>query len=264
MLKFYEIPTYDYEPISHEKSYLFKDYEKISNFLAIYFNRKTRDILAKPIQNTSAVDWYSNYTSLKPIDELPLDQKEKALNLYWIFIENVKLKIAELRNGKEEDKHNWATILEKVFDEKNNVIFFNGEEISLVWGWKFFNNNNYKPRQLELLNKFDENLSSVLSIPNDIEILSSNENIEEEAHAFENAQEITDSPTVFANNISSPTNFFAFIKWFASSYWWLLLILLLLILLLLLIKLFVDYYNYLFINNSISRILIYLNRCCGN
>jgi hypothetical protein len=260
MQKFYQIPTFDYLPISHEKAYLFADYEKISNFLAINFDKKTKDILAKPINSASTIDWYSNYGSLQPIEELTADQKDKALVKYWETIQNIRTKIAQLKSVKDRNSNNWADILEKIFDDKNNVVFTNGEDIAIVWGWQFSNNNNYRPTILNQSNAKEVimfqaadasiNEKSPPSPPlNDSTLASFSES------------KIEDNGT--NEEIIKKRGFLDFLKWFASTYWWLLLMLLFFIFILLLVKLFLDYYNYFGINDSIGRIQNYLNRCCN-
>jgi len=264
MQKFYQIPTYDYQPISHYKAYLFADFLKISNFIALNIDKKLRDILAEPITGVSTIDWYSNHRSLRPLEVLSTKEQETALIIYWEVIENVKKKILELKNSKDSNKLDWAVILEKVFDHENNIVFSNGTDIAIVWGYNFFNNNNYRPNILDK-EKTTESFNSDHHIKNSnelepISISDRPENNDINTIEIPKDKKTENKTTELKETI--PNNFLEFLKWFASKYWWYLILLLLLLIILLLIKVYIDHINYISINDSIRRIQNYLNRCC--
>ncbi len=283
MYKFHQIPTNEYVPISHEKAYLFISYEKVLNFLAYNLDKNSSEILAKPIQTSTAVDWYSSRSSLKQIELLDADQKEEALAQYWNFIDRINLLItSKLKNSKDPNKLDWASILEKIFDSQNNIIFSNGTDIAIIWGWQFFNNNNYKPSTNSVLSSgiADPNQNNQSGNGNSTSTNSSTftEERTTEKTTFEeetlNEEEPIEPETVEHLNfdeepyqkpelVEKQSSFMRFLKWFASNFWWLLLILLLIILLLLLMRNCEHERNYNGVNHDIENLQQNLNERCN-
>jgi hypothetical protein len=242
MNKFHQIPTDKFVPISHDNSYLFNHYDKVANFLAFNLEKNYKNILAKPVQNGYAFDWFSPYENLININEQNTVETETALLKYWEFIAVVNAKIQQLSNSNDENNKNWASLLTKVFNHPDNFIFSNGTDICIVWGWKFDNNEIYKPniakkQNLELISE------KVVSIPEEpIEISPQEidpvdsfvEPLEEEIPIEEEViEEVPNDENIDDEKFS----FLEFLKWFASKYWWLLLILLGLIMLVAIFKL---------------------------
>lgn len=272
MYKFHQIPTLDYEPISHDKTYLFSNYERLSNFLVFNLDRKSSDILAKPIQTSNFVDWYSNFNNLIPIDNLSIEDKENALLKYWEFLEKINSLIAKLRSTKEPDKINWSNILEKTFNSQNNIIFTNGEDIAIIWGWQFFNNKNYKPSILQ-------NIPTIVDTPSETPINIStieesiiDDNIEvvkedQEETPLEIQEQVVEEPLIINEEIEElndkSSGFLGFLKWIASKYWWIMLLLLLILLLLLLLKNCENEARYRHLNHEIENLENNLNQVCN-
>lgn len=231
MNKFHQIPTDKFVPISHDNSYLFNHYDKVANFLAFNLEINYKNILAKPVQNGYAFDWFSPYENLININEQNTVETETALLKYWEFIAVVNAKIQQLSNSNDENNKNWASLLTKVFNHPDNFIFSNGNDICIVWGWKFDNNEIYKPniakkQNLELISE------KAVSIPDEpIEI---NPQEMEPIYSFEEPileqipieEEVIEEIPIDENIENEKFSFLEFLKWFASKYWWLLLILL--------------------------------------
>jgi len=217
MNKFHQIPTDSFVPISHDNSYLFNHYDKVANFLAFNLEKNYKNILAKPVQNGYAFDWFSNYDNLKNINELPKSASETELLKYWEFIDLIHLKISQLSDSSDENNRNWAELLSKVFDHQNNFIFSNGTNLSIVWGWKFDNIQNYKPNFTTSSLPISQIEEPIESQPTPIsqDILEEEfieEPVEDEKIQLDNLDE----------EIKEETSFLEFLKWFASTYWWLL------------------------------------------
>lgn len=216
MIKFHQIPTDTFVPISHDNSYLFNHYDKVANFLAFNLEKNYKNILAKPVQNGYVFDWFSVYENLININEKDTAETETSLVKYWEFIEIINTKIFKLSNSNDENNKNWAELLSKVFDHQNNFIFSNGKDLSIVWGWKFDNNQNYKPN-------FASKTNQVLPIPETFESQPTptpNDVFEDEyvEESVEEEMQQDDLKEEFIDEIS----FLEFLKWFASKYWWLL------------------------------------------
>jgi hypothetical protein len=217
MNKFHQIPTDSFVPISHDNSYLFNHYDKVANFLAFNLEKNYKNILAKPVQNGYAFDWFSNYDNLKNINELPKSASETELLKYWEFIDVIQHKISQLSDSNDENNTNWAELLNKVFDHQNNFIFSNGTNLSIVWGWKFDNIQNYKPNFAAKIDPIYQIEEPVESQPTPIP-----QDVLEEEFIEEPVEDEEIQPDNLDEEIKEETSFLEFLKWFASTYWWLL------------------------------------------
>lgn len=217
MNKFHQIPTDSFVPISHDNSYLFNHYDKVANFLAFNLEKNYKNILAKPVQNGYAFDWFSNYDNLKNINELPKSASETELLKYWEFIDVIQHKISQLSDSNDENNINWAELLSKVFDHQNNFIFSNGTNLSIVWGWKFDNIQNYKPNFAAKIDPIYQIEEPVESQPTPIP-----QDVLEEEFIEEPVEDEEIQPDNLDEEIKEETSFLEFLKWFASTYWWLL------------------------------------------
>jgi hypothetical protein len=233
MNKFHQIPTDKFVPISHDNSYLFNHYDKVANFLAFNLENNYKNILAKPVQNGYLFDWFSVHENLVNINERNKAEMDTMLLQYWVFIDIVNAKIQQLSNSNDENNKNWANLLTKVFNRQDNFIFSNGKDICIVWGWKFDNNELYRPNILKTPNTFlypDRNAVSTdiptgnKSYENESVNNFQEPTIEEESIKEDPIDEIKIIEEIETNK--EHFSFLEFLKWFASKYWWFLLIIL--------------------------------------
>jgi hypothetical protein len=250
MIKFYNINTEAFVPISHEKSYLFNFYDKLSNFLAINISSqyKLKHFLAKPVKNNYEIDFYSIYNGLVFSEDLQPDEKDKVLTKYRDIIDIINKKIEELEYSKDDNKKDWAKLLKLVFNYKNNLVYSNGNDICIIWGWKFENNSNYKPVVLPPVPpsvgppivdtpETEEPTEPTEPDPTEKPIVEPPETEEPvEEPDLESTEETKDETTETEIEIEEEpideaknTSFLEFLKWFASKYWWFLIVLLVLI-----------------------------------
>lgn len=252
MEKFHQIATEQYIPISHDKSFLFDLFDKISNFLPFNLNseKNFRNILAKPVKNNYHIDFYSAYPNLINIETV--ENKNTILIEYWDLLNLISEKIDSLKASKDENNKEWANILSLVFNDKNNIIFSNGTNFCIVWGWEFENKNNYKPiidnnPRVEEQNsiKADPNgipvsepITESIEVDNETDVPSevfNEKEIDDTKSPIDEPEEI--EPEVVAEiETQEPNSFLEFLKWFASNYWWLLLLLTTLIIIVFFIK----------------------------
>jgi hypothetical protein len=261
MNNFHQIPTDKFIPVSHDNSYLFNHYDKVANFLAFNLDQNYKSILAKPIQNGYSIDWFSGYSDLKSIKEYDKLSSEKALSEYWNIVGVVNAKINQLENSDDENNRNWAGLLKKVFNHQDNFIFYNGTNISVIWGWKFENSENYKPNFLTNSlepESFSENPpeNSEESIP--IKEEETFEELEEEKTEQEKPN-IEEHEEVFEEvipeeEILEKGSFLDFLKWFASRYWWSLGLLALLIIIVFFLRTINSHNNFNQINISKNQV----------
>lgn len=240
MNKFHQIPTDTFVPISHDNSYLFTHYDRIANFLAFNLEKNYKNILAKPVQNGYMFDWFSVYENLVNNNQKSKEESENELVKYWEFMEVINTKINQLSQSNDENNKNWANLLTKVFNQKDNFIFSNGNNISIVWGWKFDNNEIYKPNISKKPNTFlnpvnNEAINEIPIVNTDQEIEPSN-NLED---AIQEQEYPIEEEIINEENVDNEkSSFLEFLKWFASKYWWLLWLLTSLIALVFFIKTF--------------------------
>lgn len=237
MNKFHQIPTDTFVPISHDNSYLFTHYERIANFLAFNLEKNYKNILAKPVQNGYMFDWFSVYENLVNNNQKSKEESENELVKYWEFMEVINTKISQLLHSNDENNKNWANLLTKVFNQKDNFIFSNGNNICIVWGWKFNNNEIYKPNLTKR-----ENIIAPGIQPSENHQATNIESEEQEPVLEGNPEDDSFSndqvEEIIEVEIIKDSSFLEFLKWFASNYWWLLWLLTSLIALVFLIKTF--------------------------
>ena len=281
MNKFHQIPTDTFVPISHDNSYLFNHYDKVANFLAFNLEKNYKNILAKPVQNGYIFDWFSPYENLVNINDKSKQESELELVKYWQFIEVINAKISQLSNSNDENNKNWANLLTKVFNHKDNFVFSNGNDICIVWGWKFNNNEIYRPNISKSPNTFlnpDRNAISTdnlapnsapeiqktepkVAIPEPIkELKPTSKAVIDEVSFIETPP--NETPEAVVNN-TEESSFLKFLKWFASMFWWLLWLLLFLIIFFLLLKSCDCNEHYNDINNKLNQLEQKANDC-GN
>lgn len=289
MKKIASIPTHSFEPISFGGSYLYTHYEKLRSFLQVNFNQNVASFIAKPVINNSEVSWYANYyTDFKPISQFDDATQGTILSNYWDVITSVTSKINTLRSRSKSDQNEWYSLLSSVFDSENNKIYSDGENVVVLWGWKFFNAHENKlptfiPHQkLSNLTNNEEQLfiDQDQIISNYSDEVPVNENVIEEQKEEPLIQEqlidIEDQVVEEEPEIVIPeekksfwSRFLEFLKWFASKYWWLLLVLLLIILFLLLVnscendRIHSSRKEIEDINNRIEYLRNKTNECCG-
>lgn len=243
MQKFHQISTDQYVPLSHDNSYLFNHYEKVHNFIKLKIDSQYKNILAKPIKHNYEVEWFSPFPDLRETTE----NQQLALHHYWDFQDKLSKQLDVLSNNKDEDTKNWISLLKTVFNPENNIIFNNDSNISIVWGWKFENNNIQKPlladpskltnpvfieppitiEQVE--GKINDDVNGDLIIEPEPELI----NDENDDSIFkEDFQEVENE----IEKIEEKGGFLEFLKEFAGKYWWLLVVLLSLIVLVYFIK----------------------------
>ncbi len=239
MQKFHAIATDRYIPLSFDNAYLFNQYDRISNFLVFNLDKTYRNLLAKPVKSNYEIDWYSVHTDLQSVEHSPY--REFGLKQYWLVFEELQKQMEELMRSNDANVQHWGAILKTVFNPEDNLIFTNGRDISIVWGWKFENNQNSKPNLLM------DNVSDVLGPPH-IPIEEPKLTIEKQATVTEmqtmksvndgNSAYTEDGESYFLPIIKDEQitvaatkkgSFLDFLKYIAVTYWWILIILLILI-----------------------------------
>jgi hypothetical protein len=245
MQKFHSIATDRYIPLSFDNAYLFSQYDRISNFLVFNLDKKYRNFLAKPVKNNYDIDWYSVHIGLQPVEQS--QYREYGLKQYWLIIAELQKRIEDLMRNRDSNVQYWGAILQTVFNPEDNLIFTNGQDICIIWGWKFENNQNRKPYLLE--DSFQETIDPQDTLlPPQIPILDSSiagSSAAKQAESLEYVPAIENPIPSLAVpeeyfmadvkeenvdvEIVKKENFLTFLKYIAVTYWWVLIVLLVLI-----------------------------------
>lgn len=243
MNKFHQLSTDKFKPLSYDNTYLFNHYDKVLNFIKARIGHKYGHILAKPVQRGYEIEWFSPFNGLHDVSE---KKNKAALLQYFEFQDLLNKQVEQLSGSNDPDAKNWASLLTKVFDKENNVIYSNGKDISVIWGWEFENNTIHRP----IFGDFsdDENESESEEKPEVVELKdadlpeeSENKNqfmepepvpeLKNEPEEQEKEEElffITDDENEQKPE-PEPKNkkgYIEFLKEFAARYWWLLVLLL--------------------------------------
>ena len=241
---FYQISTDQYVPLSHDNSYLFAHYDRVHNFIKSRLGGNFKNILAKPIKRNYDVEWFSVFDNLQLENAV---SRQFALQEYWTFRALLDKELEALSVNPDSDAKNWIELLRKVFNQEDNLIFTDGKDISIIWGWKFENNNNHRPVLQEPIKPIEATIEGIVNEPLEVAVEAENptiaddinvpeEPIEEKKPIEEEKEELEEEIFIFPNEEEEEIveeeesrGFLEFLKEFASKYWWLLIILLALI-----------------------------------
>ena len=243
MNKFHQISTDKFKPLSYDNTYLFNHYDKVLNFIKARIGHKYGHILAKPVQRGYEIEWFSPFNGLHDVSE---KNNKAALLQYFEFQDLLNKQVEQLSVSNDPDAKNWASLLTKVFDKENNVIYSNGKDISVIWGWEFENNTIHRPTFGDFSDEENESESEGMTEAEELkdtalpeEPENKNEAIEpepklkpepEEQEPEENLFFITDDEVDQEPEpeTDDKKGFIEFLKEFAARYWWLLVLLLVL------------------------------------
>ena len=145
MVKFYNISTKEYQPISFENVYLYSEYNKIRNFLVSNNQQELLKILAIPTFNNHNIEWSANTSSeIKKLDQYSKTQQDKILFQYNEFLNLYNSFIHNLKSSNNQDNKNWGELLFSLIEGTANELFFDGQDIFITWGWRLLDENSKK------------------------------------------------------------------------------------------------------------------------
>lgn len=168
MNKFTTISTKDYTPLSYKEEYFHNKYELIQSFISEKIGEDLSNLLAMPVIKERDVEWYTkSERKFKRVSEFPKSEQDKILSIYWEIISKINDLCTSFSSSNSFDKKRWAKLVNDVFNSNNNIVFSDGENIVLLWGWKFNAlAENYVPPPL-IISTEDEPENHVISEPID-------------------------------------------------------------------------------------------------
>ena len=145
MIRFYNISTTEFRPISFENVYLYAEYNKIKNFLISNNQQELLKVLAVPSYKKNNIEWSAiSNNEIKKLDEYSKTQQDKILSQYNEFLNSYNSFINNLRSSKNQDNKNWGELLFSLIEGTANELFFDGENLFITWGWRLLDENSKK------------------------------------------------------------------------------------------------------------------------
>jgi subtilisin family serine protease len=138
MKKIYNIQGDNYVPISSGRNYVFRQYESIYSFLKRNFSEEIAAVLAKPIQSGEGVTFYTDHGgNFQSLQDFSTEVRQNILIKYNSLLYTIHKKCDLFEQSSDLDYVNWGKSLRTVFDHDSNLIFSDGTNLVIVWGWKF-------------------------------------------------------------------------------------------------------------------------------
>jgi subtilisin family serine protease len=148
MKSFYTFSTSDYTPVSFKNRYLSEYYDQAKSLLKTQFQDKAiLGLLAKENRIGKTVQWQSSFSGeFKRISEFDESTQAYLSDKFCLLRDQILNYFGEKsKQQKGANANEWKEIFEQIFNPTNLIIFSNGEDISIVWGWALMNNENYLP-----------------------------------------------------------------------------------------------------------------------
>ena len=211
MEKFCRFKKNDYNPVSYDSNYLFSKYDDIVSYVS-ELNKDLKYILAKPIVSDFHIDWHSKYFNLTEVKSGSSD-----IAIYQNKIKPILSKANELVNNKNQEDRDWGKLLLTVFDINNNLVFSNGSDISIVWGWKF---EKYRIEDDEIIVE-DDNVSKIEEIVQPPIFEEHFEELKQEENLFKKEEEPILPIEENIDFISEEIELSNYFQKFATKFYWL-------------------------------------------
>jgi hypothetical protein len=158
MNQFYQNTSHHFKPLLFNNEMACLQYDALTSFLQNNISKEYHNLLAKPFVNNNNINWYTNINGkFSPLDFFSKAERNNALIKYHQFKEEIKKLSDTLIESNNIEKITWANMLIQVFDINNNIVFSNGNEIVLLWGWTFNSaEENYIPPSLYIISETKE------------------------------------------------------------------------------------------------------------
>ena len=148
MKSFYAFSTSDYSPVSLKNRYMSDYYDQAKSLLKTQFNNPAlTGLLAKENRMGKTVQWQTTFLGeFKRISEFD-EQTQAYLSDKFCMLRDQILTFFEEKSKHQKGGNagEWKEIFTQIFNPTNLIIFSNGDDISIVWGWALMNNENYLP-----------------------------------------------------------------------------------------------------------------------
>jgi len=216
MEKFCRFKKDDYKPISYDSTYLFDKFDAIVSYIS-GIDKELKYFLAKPIVSEHYIDFHSKYSDLKELENYSEDIK-----LYKQKVSPILQRANLLVSKNDQENKDWGRMLLEVFNIENNLIYSNGHDVTIIWGWKF---EKYKIAEGEIIDS--GNGSNVEVVEKEPIVESSDFNIDNNDEINEPPQPVIEEPEppieepaklFLVEEVLESSNYF---QKFATKFYWL-------------------------------------------
>ena len=142
MKKIFATDFNDYSPRSSaDGRYLYKQYERITQFLAPNIGMNELKYIAKPVHelDKNQVVWQGNFPDeMQNLDSFDIETQSKIEADFVTWNKKILQQIRNLSSGNDENLK-WANLLKEAFSVANIKLISDGTEWALIWGWEFRN-----------------------------------------------------------------------------------------------------------------------------
>ena len=142
MKKIFATDFNDYSPRSSANGrYLYKQYERITQFLAPNIGMNELKYIAKPVHelDKNQVVWQGNFPDeMQNLDSFDIETQSKIEADFVTWNKKILQQIRNLSSGNDENLK-WANLLKEAFSVANIKLISDGTEWALIWGWEFRN-----------------------------------------------------------------------------------------------------------------------------
>ena len=260
----------DFNQITHDGTNLHERYDQISTLVNKLLENKSYNVLAKPTKHNDKINWVNESNNLTyRLSQLDDQIRKIVLEEYWSLRKDIEYKLNNLKNKKEAQE--WIVILNKVFNENNNILFADekGKLVTIIWGAKFNNKEENTPQpEIKALDDFKSTSIETNNNNNantDSKIIDLNEKLEDNDYQITKNKKISkiDRKFTFLQSIDRE------ISWFSYRYWWLFLIIIITLFILIILCLTGYFSNerncndFSDLKNDINIIYKKLDDCCN-
>ena len=194
MKKVYVFDPNRYKVISEGNAFIYLKYDALKSFLRANFREEIQKLLLKPVKNNNEIEFWAEQTgSFSELNSFDSAKQEKIILKYNAQIYEIERKAEQFRNGTDIDDFKWGRILSSVFNPNCNRILSDGENIVVVWGWDFQNQQNYE-RPFDAFSSLifiDPIISDINNTEEEINVLPPNEEEEiTEGHPIEDSEKV--------------------------------------------------------------------------
>jgi len=138
------------KPVIYDNKAVIENYEAIVSFIRANLEKPYYNLLAKPVVKDDIVSWVAPFGhKFKPFDTFSKAVQKEILIKYNLDVNRINEISDEFMLSGHIESKNWGRILKLVFNYDNNIIYSDGSNYILAWGWQFNNRDeNYIPPEL--------------------------------------------------------------------------------------------------------------------
>lgn len=142
------------QPLSANGKYLYKQYDAINSFISSNSRNFHSIFIAKPILNDIKVEWLSDINGdWQNISSFSADLQNDIMNHYWNFRKHIHSILKRLQSSENKKQiEEWNEIFSTLFKDGCHDLYYNGNDICIIWGWEISSRTFMPPANFKLEN----------------------------------------------------------------------------------------------------------------